>query len=147
MTIVWWWKVDGVTENGCRDGCCFASCKEKIWSSLVWMRRLRSLCQWKWLLMVALTISSLSETSKKSVSKKWLLCCSCNLNENTIKSHIEILHKGLALYSAKYENFIVLGEFNVGMDNSDMTVFCDTYDLKCLFKEPTYYKILKIHPA
>ena len=140
MTIVWWWKVDGVTENGCRDGCCFASCKEKIWSSLVWMRRLRSLCQWKWLLMVALTISSLSETSKKSVSKKWLLCCSCNLNENTIKSHIEILHKGLALYSSKYENFIVLGDFNVGMDNSDMTVFCDTYDLKCLIKEPTCYK-------
>ena len=69
-----------------------------------------------------------------------MLCYSCNLNENTIKSHIEILHKGLALYSSKYENFIVLGDFNVGMDNSDMTVFCDTYDLKCLIKEPTCYK-------
>ena len=68
--------------------------------------------------------------------KKWLLCCSYNPNKNTIKSHIEILHKGLALYSSKYENFIVLGDFNVGMDNSDMTVFCDTYDLKCLIKEP-----------
>ena len=79
--------------------------------------------------------------------KKWLLCCSYNPNKNTIKSHIEILHKGLALYSAKYENFIVLGEFNVGMDNSDMTVFCDTYDLKCLIKEPTCIKTLKIHPA
>ena len=70
----------------------------------------------------------------------WLLCCSYNPNKNTIKSHIEILHKGLALYSSKYENFIVLGDFNVGMDNSDMTVFCDTYDLKCLIKEPTCYK-------
>ena len=69
--------------------------------------------------------------------KKWLLCCSYNPNKNTIKSHIEILHKGLALYSPKYENFIVLGDFNVGMDNSDMTVFCYTYDLKCLIKEPT----------
>ena len=38
---------------------------------------------------------------------------------------------------SKYEHFIVLGAFNVGMDNSDMTVFCDTYDLKCLIKEPT----------
>ena len=28
---------------------------------------------------------------------------------------------------SKYEHFIVLGDFNVGMDNSDMTVFCDTY--------------------
>ena len=79
--------------------------------------------------------------------KKWLLCCSYNPNENTIKSHIEILHKGLALYSSKFENSIILGDFNVGMNNSDMTVFCDTYDLKCLIKEPTCYTILKIHPA
>ena len=72
--------------------------------------------------------------------KKWLLCCSYDPNKNTIKSHIEILHKGLALYSSKYENFIVLGDFNVDKDNSYMTVFCDTYDLKCLIKEPTCYK-------
>ena len=72
--------------------------------------------------------------------KKWLLCCSYNPNKNTIKSHIEILHKGLALYSSKYENFIVLGDFNVDMDNSYMTVFCYTYDLNCLIKEPTCYK-------
>ena len=72
--------------------------------------------------------------------KKWLLCCFCNPNKNAIKSHIEILHKGLALYSSKYENFIVLGDFNVDMDNSYMTVFCYTYDLNCLIKEPTCYK-------
>ena len=72
--------------------------------------------------------------------KKWLLRCSCNPNNNAIKNHLEILHKGLALYSPKYENFIVLGDFDVGMDNSDMTVFCDTYDLKFLIKEPTCYK-------
>ena len=72
--------------------------------------------------------------------KKWLLCCFCNPNKNAIKSHIEILHKGLALYSSKYENFIILGDFSVGMDNSDMTVFCDMYDPKCLIKEPTCHK-------
>ena len=26
---------------------------------------------------------------------------------------------------------------NSDIDNSDMTVFCDKYDLKCLIKEPT----------
>ena len=72
--------------------------------------------------------------------KKWLLCCSYNPNKNAIKSHLENPHKGLALYSSKYENFMVLGDFKVGMDNSDMTVFCDTYDLKCLIKEQTCYK-------
>ena len=66
---------------------------------------------------------------------KWLLCCSCNPNKNSIKSHLENLRKALALYSSKYENFIVLGEFNVDMDNGDLTVFCDTYDPKCLRKE------------
>ena len=72
--------------------------------------------------------------------KKWLLRCFYNANKNAIKIHIEILHKGLALYSSQYENFIVLGDFNVAMDNSDMTVFYDTYDQKCLIKEPTFYK-------
>ena len=33
--------------------------------------------------------------------KKLLLCCSYNANKNTIKSHIESLHKGLSLYSSK----------------------------------------------
>ena len=36
--------------------------------------------------------------------KKWLLCCSYNPNNNAIKSHLENLHKGLALYSSKYKN-------------------------------------------
>ena len=53
--------------------------------------------------------------------KKWLLCCSHNPNKNVIKSHSEILHKGLTMYSSKYGNFIVLGDFNVGMDNRDMS--------------------------
>ena len=35
-------------------------------------------------------------------------------------------------YPFKCENFIVLGDFNVAIDNSDMPVFCDTYDLKIL---------------
>ena len=63
--------------------------------------------------------------------KKWLLTCSYNPNNNAIKSHLEILYKDLALYSPKWI---------IDMDNSDMTVFCDTYDLKCLIKEPTCYK-------
>ena len=41
---------------------------------------------------------------------------------------------------SKYENFIVLGDFSVGIDNNDMSVFCDTYNLKSLIKEPACYK-------
>ena len=72
--------------------------------------------------------------------KKWLLCCSYYPNENAIKSRLAIVHKGLALYPSEYKNLIVLVDFNVGMDNSDMSVFCYTYDLKSLIKEPTCYK-------
>ena len=83
----------------------------------------------------------------KFQKKKWLLYCSYNPNKNAVKSDLENLHKGVALYSSKYEHFIILGDFNVGMDNSNLPVFCDTNDLKCLIKEPTTIKILKIYPA
>ena len=71
---------------------------------------------------------------------KWFLCCSCNPNKNASKSHLEMLHKGLGLYSSTFENLIVLDDFTMGMDNSDISVFCDTYDFKCLIKEATCHK-------
>ena len=43
--------------------------------------------------------------------KKWPLCFSYNPSKNAMKSPLEILHEGLALYSSKYENFLVLGDF------------------------------------
>ena len=49
-------------------------------------------------------------------------------------------YKGLALYSSKYESFIVLGDFNLDMGNSDMSVFFDKYRLKSLIKEVTCSK-------
>ena len=76
-----------------------------------------------------------------------MLCCSYNPNKNAIKSHLEIIYKGLALYSSKYENFIILGDFNVAMENIDMSVFCDTYhmtyDLKSFVRERRCYKNLE----
>ena len=72
--------------------------------------------------------------------KKWLLCCSYNPNKNNIQFHLENLTKSLALYSSNYENLIILGDFNVSIDNSYMAGFCDTYDLRSLIMEPTCYK-------
>ena len=45
-----------------------------------------------------------------------------------------------ALYSSKYENLIIVCDFNVVMDDSDMLVFCDTYDWRSLIREPTCCK-------
>ena len=71
---------------------------------------------------------------------KWLLCCSYNPNRCKIDFHLENLNRSLALYSSHYENFIILGDFNVKANDSAVLVFSDTYDLKSLIKESTCYK-------
>ena len=44
---------------------------------------------------------------------KWLLCCSYNPNRCKIEFHPEKLSRSLALYSSHYENFMIIGDFNV----------------------------------
>ena len=44
------------------------------------------------------------------------------------------------LYSSNYENLIILGDFNVSIDNNYMAGFCYTYDLRSLITERTCYK-------
>ena len=39
--------------------------------------------------------------------------------------------------------FIVLGDVNAETSNPTISEFCGTYNLKNLFKEPTYFKCLK----
>ena len=69
---------------------------------------------------------------------KWLLCCSYNPSRSNTDFHLEHLNRNLALYSSCYENFMIIEDFNV--NNSAMSIFCDTYNLKNLIKEPTCYK-------
>ena len=42
--------------------------------------------------------------------------------------------------SSKYENFIVLGDFNAEMTNTYMEEFCSVYNFKNLIKDPTCLK-------
>ena len=73
---------------------------------------------------------------------KWLLCCSYNPSRSNTDFHLEHLNRNLALYSSYYENFMIIGDFNVEANNSAMSIFCDTYNLKNLIKESTCYKNL-----
>ena len=52
--------------------------------------------------------------------KKWLLSCSSNLDNSNISMHQSALRKNLHLYSTQCENFVILGDFNVEVDNNDM---------------------------
>ena len=72
--------------------------------------------------------------------KKWLLSCSYNPNKNTITDHLEILRRNLDLYSAHYENLIIIGDLNTDINQSCIKSFCESYTLPSLIKEPTCHK-------
>ena len=63
-----------------------------------------------------------------------------NRHRNNIGNHLDSLSKNLALYSSVYDNYIVIGDFNVEADSKEMSSFRDTFDLTSLIKEPTCYK-------
>ena len=71
--------------------------------------------------------------------KKRFVSCSYNPNKNNISSHLQRLRNSLDLYSAKYENIILIGDFNVSPEESHMETFCESYGLKNL-KVPTCHK-------
>ena len=72
--------------------------------------------------------------------EKWLLSCSYNPNRENIENHLKTLSKSLALYSYSYENLIIVGDFNMCVEEISMTGFCDTFGLKSLIKDATCYK-------
>ena len=72
--------------------------------------------------------------------KKWLLCGTYNPHRNNIGNHRDFLSKSLALYSSASDNYIFIGDFNIEADSTEMSSFCETFDLTSFMKEPTCYK-------
>ena len=54
------------------------------------------------------------------LKKEWFTNCTYNPNKNNIKNHLKIISKALNAFSTKYENIILLGEFNVCVDDKAM---------------------------
>ena len=50
---------------------------------------------------------------KKLRKKKWLLSRSCNPKKNLIANHLNCIGKSLDSQLGQYENFILMGDFNV----------------------------------
>ena len=50
------------------------------------------------------------------------------------------LSESLATFSSDYEKFIILGDFNVEINENHTKSFCENYDLTNLIKQPTCYK-------
>ena len=73
-------------------------------------------------------------------SKKWLISGSHNPHLNSIQNCLLQLSKKFDFYSSKYENFIVLGDFNVEMTKTHMEEFCSVFNFKNLIKDSTCFK-------
>ena len=65
--------------------------------------------------------------------RKWFLNCSYNPHRNSLSSYLECLNRVINEHSKIYDNFIFIGDFNVGIDENSTKNF--------LIKEPTCFKI------
>ena len=74
--------------------------------------------------------------------RKWFLNCSQNPHRNSVSSHLECLNRAIDEHSKSYDNFIFIGDFNVGIDENSMKHFCDINCLKSLIEEPICFKTL-----
>ena len=59
----------------------------------------------------------------KLMKKKWLLCCSYNPHRRFISNHLIDIGKKLDLLSTNYDNILLLGDFNVEVENNFLKEF------------------------
>ena len=57
-----------------------------------------------------------------------------------IGNHLDALSTYLDLHSTTYEKILILGDFNVGIEEQHVKAFCHNYNLTNLIKQPTCYK-------
>ena len=72
--------------------------------------------------------------------QKWLIIGAYNPRKENITYFLGHVSKNLDKIMSKYENLLILGDFNSAMSEEAMKEFCQLYDLENLIKEPTCYK-------
>ena len=73
-------------------------------------------------------------------NEKWSISCSYKPKKNMICNHLDALSTYLDLHSITFEKMLILGDFNVGIEEKHIKAFCDNYNLSSLIKQPTCYK-------
>ena len=71
---------------------------------------------------------------------KWLLFGGYNPYKENTANFLTKLTPILDHYLSKYDNYILIGDFNSEINEEVMMEFCDTYNLSNLIKEPTCFK-------
>ena len=62
--------------------------------------------------------------------KKWLFCCSYDPKYSQISHHLKEIGKNLDVLISKYDNAILMGDFNAEPADTVVSDFCETYNLK-----------------
>ena len=75
--------------------------------------------------------------------KNRLVCCSYNPLKLNIMKHQGIIGKNLDLYSSRYKNYLLLGDFNSEPSENAIIEFWKACRLKNLVKGATCYKNLE----
>ena len=55
--------------------------------------------------------------------KKWLLCCSYNPKKSLISNHLKEIGNNLDLLSSKYDNYLLMGDFNAEPNDQLFPIF------------------------
>ena len=74
--------------------------------------------------------------------RKWLLCCTYNPHKNLIVAHLREIQVALDVLSSKYENIIIIGDFNSEPKESAIIDFCQEDNMENLINNFTCYKTL-----
>ena len=72
--------------------------------------------------------------------QKWLIICNYNPHKIMIKGYLEYISTKIDSHSWKYDNFLLLGDFNSKPTEEVMKSFCQIYNFKNLLDKPTCYK-------
>ena len=67
-------------------------------------------------------------------NSKWLTNCSYNSHKNNIGTHLDRISQSLDVFSSKYERFLLVGDFNVAVEETHMKSFCENYALANLIR-------------
>ena len=70
--------------------------------------------------------------------KKWLI--SCSSKRTSLLNHIAVLSKNVDILKTKCERLLFLSDFNAGMEDSSIKIFCSNYNLTSMINNTTCYK-------
>ena len=73
--------------------------------------------------------------------KKWFINCFFNSYKSNISKHLDIISRSLDTLSTKYENIVLLGNFNACVDDEALQTFRKSSSWHSLTKQPHTLKI------